>query len=154
MIKNKRSLEEAKSIFYENYHNNYASIGEYQEKAIHFILKNYFENDNALMEVKLDGMIVDIYNEISDYKLIFTKLDETGSYGNLLNIKLYANAEDGIYLTVTGGDDNSLTYLDTSKYTKYTVNNDGSFTKGSGSHLLLGNLIDVSHLTKYREVKL
>lgn len=63
MIKNKRSLEEAKSIFYEKYHNNYASIGEYQEKAIHFILKNYFENDNALMEVKLDGMIVDIYNE-------------------------------------------------------------------------------------------
>ena len=63
MIKNKRSLEEAKSVFYEKYHNEYASIGEYQEKAIHFILKNYFENDNEKMEVKLDGMVMDIVNE-------------------------------------------------------------------------------------------
>lgn len=37
--------------------------------------------------------IVDIYHEISDYKLIFTKLDETTAYGNILNIKLYSNAE-------------------------------------------------------------
>ncbi len=63
MIKNKRSLEEAKSIFYQRYHNDYASIGEYQEKAIHFILKNYFENDSDKMEVKIDGMVMDILNE-------------------------------------------------------------------------------------------
>ena len=63
MIKNKRSLEEAKSVFYDKYHNNYASIGEYQEKAIHFILKNYFENDRDKMEVKIDGMVMDILNE-------------------------------------------------------------------------------------------
>ena len=37
--------------------------------------------------------IVDIYHEISDYKLIFTKLDETTAYGNILNVKLYANAD-------------------------------------------------------------
>lgn len=37
--------------------------------------------------------IVDIYKEISDFKLIFTKLDETTTYGNILNIKLYSNAE-------------------------------------------------------------
>ena len=37
--------------------------------------------------------IVDIYHEITDYKFIFTKLDETTTYGNLLNIKLYAGAE-------------------------------------------------------------
>ena len=36
--------------------------------------------------------IVDIYKEISDYNLIFTKLDETSAYGNLLNIKLYSEA--------------------------------------------------------------
>lgn len=36
--------------------------------------------------------IVDSYRSIADYKLIFTKLDETSSYGNLLNIKLYSNA--------------------------------------------------------------
>ncbi|HBA68269.1 MAG TPA: flagellar biosynthesis protein FlhF [Lachnospiraceae bacterium] len=33
--------------------------------------------------------IVDTYSEIIEYKLIFTKLDETSSLGNLLNLKLY-----------------------------------------------------------------
>ena len=34
-----------------------------------------------------------MYRSISDYSLIFTKLDETSAYGNLLNIKLYADAD-------------------------------------------------------------
>lgn len=33
--------------------------------------------------------IVNAYKDMVDYKLIFTKLDETTSYGNLLNLKLY-----------------------------------------------------------------
>ena len=37
--------------------------------------------------------IVDTYHEIADYKLIFTKLDETSSLGNLLNIRLYSGAD-------------------------------------------------------------
>lgn len=37
--------------------------------------------------------IVDAYRTISEFKLIFTKLDETSTYGNLLNIKLYSDAE-------------------------------------------------------------
>lgn len=37
--------------------------------------------------------IADMYHEISDYKMIFTKLDETTTYGNLLNIRLYSGAE-------------------------------------------------------------
>ena len=37
--------------------------------------------------------IVDSYQKIAKYKLIFTKLDETTSYGNLLNIRLYSGAE-------------------------------------------------------------
>lgn len=36
--------------------------------------------------------IADTYAEMSDYKLIFTKLDETTSLGNLLNIKLHTGA--------------------------------------------------------------
>ncbi len=35
--------------------------------------------------------ISDNYKEITDYQLIFTKLDETTTLGNLLNIKLYAD---------------------------------------------------------------
>lgn len=37
--------------------------------------------------------IADVYKEIADYKIIFTKLDETTTYGNILNIKLYSDAE-------------------------------------------------------------
>lgn len=35
--------------------------------------------------------IVSCYKEIMDYQLIFTKLDETATLGNLLNLKLYAD---------------------------------------------------------------
>lgn len=36
--------------------------------------------------------IADCYSEMTDYKLIFTKLDETVTLGNLLNVKLYTGA--------------------------------------------------------------
>lgn len=37
--------------------------------------------------------IADTYKEMSDYKIIFTKLDETTSFGNLLNLRLYTGCE-------------------------------------------------------------
>ena len=37
--------------------------------------------------------IVDAYREVTDYRLIFTKLDETEELGNLFNIRLYTGAE-------------------------------------------------------------
>lgn len=36
--------------------------------------------------------IADSYKEIADYKLVFTKLDETSALGNLLNLKLHTGA--------------------------------------------------------------
>ncbi len=33
--------------------------------------------------------IASSYREFTDYQLIFTKLDETGAFGNLMNVKLY-----------------------------------------------------------------
>lgn len=36
--------------------------------------------------------IVDVYGEIGEYNLIFTKLDETSALGNILNIRLQTNA--------------------------------------------------------------
>lgn len=36
--------------------------------------------------------IVDAYKDIPDYRLIFTKIDETSCLGNILNIKLYTGA--------------------------------------------------------------
>lgn len=37
--------------------------------------------------------IVDVYKEEFKFKLIFTKLDETSCYGNILNMKLYTGAD-------------------------------------------------------------
>lgn len=35
--------------------------------------------------------IASSYREFTDYQLIFTKLDETGAFGNLMNVKLYTD---------------------------------------------------------------
>lgn len=37
--------------------------------------------------------IADAYSEVTDYKLIFTKLDETTALGNLFNLRMRTNAE-------------------------------------------------------------
>ena len=37
--------------------------------------------------------ITDIYDEFCDFHPIFTKLDETSAYGNILNIKLHTGAQ-------------------------------------------------------------
>lgn len=36
--------------------------------------------------------IADAYKEVSDYRLIFTKLDETSTYGNLYNLRIHTGA--------------------------------------------------------------
>lgn len=61
--------------------------------------------------------IVDSYREISDYKLIFTKLDETTTYGNLLNIKLYSGAELS-YMTTGQNVPDDIELFDTQKIVK------------------------------------
>ena len=61
--------------------------------------------------------IVDIYHEITDYKFIFTKLDETTTYGNLLNIKLYAGAELS-YMTIGQNVPDDIAIFDTQKIVK------------------------------------
>ena len=61
--------------------------------------------------------IIDIYNGIASYNLIFTKLDETSSYGNLLNIKLYADA-DLSYVTTGQNVPDDIEVFDTQKIVK------------------------------------
>lgn len=62
------------------------SLDETYEKEVYLVL-------SATTKYKDLLDIVDMYHEISEYKLIFTKLDETSAYGNILNIKLYSGAE-------------------------------------------------------------
>lgn len=61
--------------------------------------------------------IVDTYQEISDYKLIFTKLDETDAYGNILNIKLYTSA-DLSYVTTGQNVPDDIEVLNTQNIVK------------------------------------
>ena len=61
--------------------------------------------------------IVDIYNDITSYNLIFTKLDETSAYGNLLNIKLYADANLS-YVTIGQNVPDDIEVFDTQKIVK------------------------------------
>ena len=62
-----------------------AAVGKGFEKEIYLVL-------SATTKYKDLRSIADTYKAIGDYKLIFTKLDETTSYGNLLNCKLYTGA--------------------------------------------------------------
>ena len=61
--------------------------------------------------------IVDVYHEITDYKFIFTKLDETTTYGNLLNIKLHTGAELS-YMTIGQNVPDDIEIFDTQKIVK------------------------------------
>lgn len=61
--------------------------------------------------------IVDVYKELSNFKLIFTKVDETSSYGNLLNIKLYADT-DLSYVATGQNVPDDIEVFDTQKIVK------------------------------------
>ncbi len=63
-----------------------AGVDPAYEKEVYLVLSATTKYDDL-------KDIVDIYNSIASYKLIFTKLDETTKFGNLLNVKIYADAE-------------------------------------------------------------
>ncbi len=64
--------------------------------------------------------IVDMYRELSEYKLLFTKLDETTCYGNLLNIKLYSKA-DLSYVTNGQNVPEDIEIFNTQKIVKHLL---------------------------------
>lgn len=60
-------------------------LGENMEKEIYLVL-------SAATKYKDLLKICDVFGHLKDYKLIFTKLDETYSLGNILNVKLNTGA--------------------------------------------------------------
>lgn len=65
----------------------------------------------------------DVYKQAVDYKLIFTKLDETSCYGNLLNIHLYSGA--GLsYATYGQNVPDDIEIFDTQKVVKKLLGGD------------------------------
>lgn len=63
-----------------------SGVSEAYEKEIYLVL-------SATTKYRDLKEIVDSYKENFNFKLIFTKLDETSCYGNILNIKLYTGAD-------------------------------------------------------------
>lgn len=64
-----------------------------------------------------------IYRTFADYRLIFTKLDETSCYGNLLNIHLYSGA-DLSYSTYGQNVPDDIEVFDTQKIVKKLLGGD------------------------------
>lgn len=86
------------------------SVKEEYNKEVYLVLSATTKYNDLLD-------IVDIYNGIISYNLIFTKLDETSAYGNLLNIKLYADA-DLSYVTIGQNVPDDIEVFDTQKIVK------------------------------------
>ena len=62
------------------------SVDDKAEKEVYLVL-------SATTKYRDLISIADAYKEMTEFKLIFTKLDETTTLGNLLNLKLYTDAE-------------------------------------------------------------
>lgn len=58
--------------------------------------------------------IVDSYEDMKGYRIIFTKLDETTTFGNILNVRMYANAELS-YVTCGQNVPDDISLLDVQK---------------------------------------
>lgn len=69
----------------ENMNNFIHSVDGLVEKEVFLVL-------SATTKYRDLVSIANTYSEMTDYKLIFTKLDETTTLGNLLNLKLYTGA--------------------------------------------------------------
>lgn len=100
--KNEQQREDMKKLL--------AGVSEEYRKEVYLVLSATTKYNDLLD-------IVDIYHDIADYKLIFTKLDETSCYGNLLNIKLYADA-DMSYVTTGQNVPDDIEVFDTQKIVK------------------------------------
>lgn len=70
----------------ESMRNLIHSVDDKIEKEVYLVL-------SATTKYRDLISIADSYKEMTDYKLIFTKLDETTTLGNLLNLRLYTDAE-------------------------------------------------------------
>ena len=67
--------------------------------------------------------ICNTYRTFADFKLIFTKLDETSCYGNLLNIHLYSGASMS-YVTYGQNVPDDIEVFDTQKIVKKLLGGD------------------------------
>lgn len=86
------------------------SLDEKYEKEVYLVVSATIKYRDLLE-------ISDIYHEIADYKIIFTKLDETTTYGNMLNVRMHSGAELS-YVTDGQNVPDDIELFDTQKVVK------------------------------------
>ena len=86
------------------------SLPEQYERQVYLVLSSTTKYKDLLE-------ITDIYQEFCRFHLIFTKLDETGAYGNILNIKLHTGAALS-YVTTGQNVPDDIEVVDTQKLVK------------------------------------
>ncbi len=74
-------------------HKNYEHQKELQDLLDSIEYKDVYLTLSVGTKYKDLMRIVDVYRDITDFKVIFTKLDETVSYGNILNIRKATGAK-------------------------------------------------------------
>ena len=67
--------------------------------------------------------IIDSYKEFTDFNMIFTKLDETSSFGNILNCRLYSGSSLS-YITNGQNVPKDIEVLDTQKLVRQLLGGD------------------------------
>ncbi len=87
-----------------------ASLPEQYERQVYLVLSSTTKYKDLIE-------ITDCYADFCDYNLIFTKLDETGDYGNILNIKLRTGAAIS-YVTTGQNVPDDIEVVDTQKLVK------------------------------------
>lgn len=100
--KNETQCEDMKKLL--------SGLDEAYEKEVYLVV-------SATTKYKDLLEIADVFRDIAEYKLIFTKLDETSTYGNILNIKLYSGA-DLSYMTNGQNVPDDIEEFDTQKIVK------------------------------------
>lgn len=97
-----KELEDYEYIFIDTAGRSHKNI-EQRDEVVEMI--NYIKNSDLDMDVvvflvisvttkyKDIVSICDAYKMLENYRLLFTKLDETSSLGNILNIRMYTNAK-------------------------------------------------------------
>lgn len=99
---NEKQLEDTKRLT--------SSIEDNEQKEVFLVVSATTKYHDLLK-------IADSYKEIPNYKLIFTKLDETTYYGNILNLRMYTDA-DLSYLTCGQNVPDDIEKIDTQKIVK------------------------------------
>ena len=61
----------------------------------------------------------------------------------------WSNNGNGIWLSVTGGRDNTINYLNIDGRTRYSLNGGNFSINASGTYILLGTVVDIRNLTQY-----